>query len=211
MAPRNRLDAGEEPYSRPAIGSGRVFRRLLSRVYRWRRYDPRVYRSLSRCEERGLCLRTSVRVHCLGQPSFHRMAADERFSAHRPHWIAGSASPRARSSRLETSVRQSAIHTTARVDVLRAERCLPLPETREGRTVSLGARMYTGASGGATTNRVVIQCGLRTSRTAGEACRSGEMHTRSIQNRVPARACGFESRLRHQTSVLDRIVARPVP
>src|SRR6266478_2566919 len=132
MAPRNRLDASEEPYSRPAIGFGRVFLRLLSRVYRWRRYDPRVYRSLSRCEERGLCLRTSVRVHCLGQPSFHRMAADERFSAHRPHWIAGSASPRARSSRLETSVRQSAIHTASGLDVLRCDSSLSLPETSEG-------------------------------------------------------------------------------
>src|SRR6267378_524465 len=211
MAPRNRLDAGEEPYSRPAIGSRRVFRRLLSRVYRWRRYDPRVYRSLSRCEERGLCLRTSVRVHCLGQPSFHRMAAGERFSAHRPHWIAGSASPRARSSRLETSVRQSAIHTTARVDVLRAERCLPLPETREGRTVSLGARMCTGASGGATTNRVVIRCGLRTSRTAGEACRRGETRTRSNQDEEPAKACEFESRVRDQTPVRGTAFARPVP
>src|SRR6266853_2038604 len=104
MAAGNRLDAGEEPPSRPAIGSGRVLRRLLSRLYRWRRHDPREYRSL--------CLRTPLRVHRLGEPGFHRMAADERLSADRHQWIDGSASPRARSFRLETSVRQSAVNTT---------------------------------------------------------------------------------------------------
>src|SRR6267378_8510102 len=70
MAAGNRLDAGEELHSRPAIGSGRVLRRLLSRLYRWRRHDPRVYRSLSRREERALCLRTPLRVHRLGEPGF---------------------------------------------------------------------------------------------------------------------------------------------
>src|SRR6267143_4479012 len=137
MAAGNRLDAGEEPYSRPAIGSGRVFRRLLSRLYRWRRHDPRVYRSLSRREERPLCLRTSLRVHLLGEPRFHRMAADERLSADRHQWIDGSALLRARSSRLETSVRQSAVNTTARVDVLCARRSLSSSQTRKGRTLSL--------------------------------------------------------------------------
>ena len=53
------------------------------------------------------------------------MAADERLSADRPQWIDGGASPRARSFRLETSLRESAIHAAASVDVLRAERFLP--------------------------------------------------------------------------------------
>src|SRR5438105_4384947 len=90
-----------------SIGSGRVFRRLLSRLYRWRRHDPRVYRSLSHCEERALCLRTSLRVHRLGEPDFHRMAADERLSADGHQWIDGGVSPRARSFGLETSLRES--------------------------------------------------------------------------------------------------------
>jgi hypothetical protein len=70
---------------------------------------------------------------------FHRKAADERLSANRHQWIDGSAAPRARSFRLETSVRQSAVNTTARVDVLCARRSLSWSQTRKGRTISLAS------------------------------------------------------------------------
>src|SRR2546430_10656659 len=131
MAPRNRLDAGEGPYARPAIGSGRV------------------YRSLSRCEERALCLRTSLRVHRLGEPDFHRMAADERLSADRHQWIDGGASPRARSFRLETSLRESAIHTAPSVEVYSPSvSCLDRKRARAERFLS-----PLGISSGSRTGR----------------------------------------------------------
>src|SRR2546427_1075313 len=132
MAPRNRVDASEEPHPRSAIGPRRILRRLFSRMHRRGWVDSRLYGPLPRSEVRALRVRTSLCLHRFGEPSVHRVAVHDCFSAHRRDRIAHGETQAWRSSTMDAPLCEGQIDPADRLDVLLSNRSVPRPKALEG-------------------------------------------------------------------------------